>query len=62
MPKRGLRWYKKASAKGNSTAMNNISVLYYDGEGVSQDRSEGIKWYKKAAVKGNKLAQIGEGW
>ena len=51
-----IKWYKKAAEAGNSRAMNNLGVMYYNGHGVEQDYTEAARWYKKGAEAGNSTA------
>lgn len=46
-------YYLKAANLGNTWAMNNISVLYFNGQGVSQNYAKGREWLEKAADNGN---------
>ena len=50
------RWYEKAAAAGNASAMNNLGTLYDGGRGVRQDYAEARRWYEKAAA-GNENAR-----
>jgi uncharacterized protein len=45
--------FEKAAAKGDATAMNNLGLLYQNGQGVAQDYGKGREWYEKAAAKGD---------
>jgi uncharacterized protein len=47
------RWYEKAAAAGEPTAMINIGGLYQHGMGVRQDYAEAKRWYEKAAASGS---------
>jgi len=51
--KEAMYWYKKAAEKGNSTSMNKIGVMYYEGKGVEQDYQKAMYWYKKSSQEGN---------
>lgn len=53
-------WLPLAEA-GDSTAQNNIGLIYNDGIGVLQDYAEAIKWYRLAAAQGNAFAQTNLG-
>ncbi len=36
---------EKAADKGDATAMNNLGVLYDNGQGVAQDYAKAREWY-----------------
>ena len=55
-----VKWYLKAAAQGESSAMLNLGNCYSLGKGVSEDQSEAIKWYRKAAQKDAAGAQYNE--
>jgi len=42
---------------GNTTAQNNLGVMYHNGEGVERDYNKAIYWYLRAAEHGHKVAQ-----
>ncbi len=44
------QWYLKAAAQGHSSAMINLGVLYYRGQGVKVDVVEAYKWFRLAAL------------
>ncbi|MBD5643708.1 SEL1-like repeat protein [Clostridium botulinum] len=60
--KEAMYWYKKASEKGNSTSMNKIGVMYYEGKGVEQDYKKAMYWYKKSSQEGNFTAMSNIGF
>ena len=43
---------------GKASACQNIAVMYYNGEGVKQDKKEAAKWMLKAAELGHPKAQF----
>ena len=45
-------YYLKAANLGNTRAMNNISVLFFNGQGVSQNYAKGREWIEQAANNG----------
>lgn len=51
-------WYKQAALAGVSTAMYNLGVLYFNGQGVPQDYSIAHRWFDSAAKRGNAYAQL----
>jgi hypothetical protein len=44
---------QKAADGGNTSAMNKLGDLYYDGRGVAQDYGKAREWYQKAVDAGN---------
>lgn len=55
------RWYEFAVATGNSTAMNNLAVLYENSLGVTRDYATAKRLYERAAGLGNVTAMRGLG-
>jgi uncharacterized protein len=45
-----MKWYQKAAAAGNATAMNIIGWMYDKGEGLSEDDVPALEWYKKGKL------------
>ena len=54
--KLALEYYKQAVSLNNPKAMNNLAVIYENGEGVEKDISKAIELYRKAADLGNAAA------
>jgi len=52
---KALREFK---ADGKAQANYIISTMYYNGEGVKQDRKEAVKWMRKAAEQGHVKGQF----
>ena len=48
--------YQEAAQQGDTTALNNIGVMYANGRGVDQDYDEAINWFRQAAQQGNTTA------
>ena len=48
-----FEYVKSEAEKGDVDAMNSLGVMYYHGEGVSQDYAQAKQWYEKAAEYGN---------
>ncbi len=40
----------------------NFADMYYNGEGIKQNKQEAIKWYKKSAEQGSAKAQCNLGY
>lgn len=51
------KYYLKAANLGSGVAMNNLSVLFFNGQGISQDYAKGRKWLEKAANNGYEHAR-----
>lgn len=51
-----LAQYRKAADLGNHQAMRNLAILYENGEGAAQDRTEAMRWFRKSADLGNAFA------
>ena len=49
--------YQRAAQQGDTTAQNNIGVMYANGIGVDQDHEEAINWFRQAARQGDTTAQ-----
>ena len=49
--------YQRAAQQGDTTAMNNIGVMYANGRGVDRDYDEAIDWFSRAAALENATAQ-----
>ena len=48
--------YQRAAQQGDTTAMNNIGMMYASGRGVDQDYDEAINWFRQASRQGNTTA------
>jgi TPR repeat protein len=48
-----LQDFQQAAAAGDSRAMNDLGVLYYEGHGVAKDYQRAREWYEKGAAAGN---------
>ena len=49
--------YQRAAQQGDTTAQNNIGVMYANGIGVDKDHEEAINWFSQAAQQGDTTAQ-----
>jgi localization factor PodJL len=45
-------WTQRAANGGIAAAMNNLGLMYYNGEGGAQNRSTAAMWFRKAAERG----------
>lgn len=50
--------FEKLSKEGNITALYNLGVMYYYGEGVAMDKKKGFDLLVQAADQGHEEAQI----
>lgn len=50
---KAAEWYEKAVEAGDFSAMNNLAVLYYFGNGVPQNYTKAAELYERAAASGN---------
>ncbi len=51
-------YYLKAANLGDTWAMNNLSALFFNGQGVSQNYAKGREWLEKATNNGNEHARF----
>lgn len=54
--KEAMLWWKFAASRGFTPAMNNVGLLYANGDGVPQDFDEAFKWWMRAAERGDAWA------
>ncbi len=59
--KQAIKLFHKAAEMGNSSAMNNIGMAYYEGKGVARDYEESFKWFQKASENGSVSAKYSVG-
>ena len=45
----GIDWFRRAAEVGEPRAILHLGVLYWNGEGVAQDRAVAVKYYLRAA-------------
>lgn len=50
-------WWGKAAAAGMVRAQIQLAMLYRDGDGGPQDKTEAARWFRKAAEQGDAAAQ-----
>jgi len=51
-----LQQLEKAAADGDTSAMNVLGLMYYDGHEVTADESQARQWFEKAAASGDTSA------
>lgn len=54
--KEAMLWWKQAARHGYTPAMNNVGLLYAQGNGVKQNYEEAFKWWMRAAERGDAWA------
>ena len=58
---RARQLYEQAASLGSAAAMNNLAVLYDQGDGVARDHNEARKWLEMAAKGGVSIAMTNLG-
>ena len=53
-----MKWYRLAAKQYNTTAQNNMGLLYVKGQGVIRDFVRAYMWWNIAASSGNKNSAI----
>ena len=56
-----LREFRSLAEQGEVNAQSILGLMYYYGQGVTQDFAEAVKWYRKAAEQGFAKAQYNLG-
>ena len=56
-----LKEWRPLAEQGNTSAQNNLGVMYAEGRGVPQDYAEAVRWYRLAAEQGDAGAQTNLG-
>ena len=51
-----FKYYFQAAENGNLKAQFDLSICFFNGEGVGQDHSKGLYWLKRAASGGHAQA------
>ncbi|MFC3071072.1 peptidoglycan-binding protein [Phenylobacterium soli] len=51
-PAEARRWTERAAEGGDRSAMHNLALYYFRGEGGSQDLAAAARWFRKAAEAG----------
>ena len=58
---RAAQWYCKAVLRGNPRAMNNMAILFYNGQGVPRDLEEARSLWRQSAALGHLNGQTNLG-
>ena len=53
-----IRWLLQAAIQGDANAQRMVGVVYYSGEGVTQNYEKAARWLQKAAEQGDVNAQF----
>ena len=53
-----FKWCSKAAKQGNARAQNVLGMIYFEGQGVTQDYKQAVKWYTLAAEQGDANSQF----
>ena len=53
---KAFQWYQKSAQRGLADAEYALGVLYYKGQGTTQNKVLARQWLKKAAKNGNEQA------
>ncbi len=56
-----MKWYTRASQKGNLQAQNNLGLMYKQGKGVARDFEVAFNLFLSAAEEGYMYAQCNLG-
>jgi|TARA_B100001971_G_C18092570_1_gene484314 TPR repeat protein len=56
-----VKWYRLSAEQGDVKAQYNLGLMYFIGQGVSQDYKESVKWYRLSAEQGDAEAQFNLG-
>ena len=54
--------WEDLAAKGNTTAMINLSNMFGQGQGTPPDQAKALEWTRQAAQGGDSRAQVELGW
>lgn len=60
-PRKTFKWISRAAEQGLAEARTILGILYYEGQGVRQNREEGLRLLREAAEQGEVYAQINLG-
>ena len=53
---------KQGADAGDAFAMNNLAVMYEQGQGVTRNDFDAVRWYQAAAEAGSSVAMANLGW
>jgi TPR repeat protein len=55
---KALYWYRKSAQQGYDAAKLNLGIMYWNGQGVQQDKQEAMRLFRLAAEDGYPVAQF----
>ena len=57
LTKEAVEWFRKAAEQGEAHAQFMLGMCYFNGVGITQDKTEAVKWLQKAAKQGHEGAK-----
>ena len=57
LTKEAVKWFRKAAEQGEAHAQFMLGMCYFNGVGITQDKTEAVKWLQKAAKQGHEKAK-----
>lgn len=57
LTKEAVKWFRKAAEQGEAHAQFMLGMCYFDGVGITQDKTKAVKWLQKAAKQGHEKAK-----
>ena len=57
LTKEAVKWFRKAAEQGEAHAQFMLGMCYFNGVGITQDKTEAVKWLQKAAKQGHEEAK-----
>ena len=57
LTKEAVQWFRKAAEQGEAHAQFMLGMCYFNGVGITQDKTEAVKWLQKAAKQGHEEAK-----
>ena len=52
-----FKWFLKSADQGDVISQKYLGLMYYEGNGISQDYEQAYTWFMKSAKQGNYLSQ-----
>ena len=56
-----VEYIREKAGRGDAEAQYQLGAMYYNGNGITKDKSEALRWYRKAAEQGHVLAGVAVG-
>ena len=57
LTKEAVKWFRKAAEQGEAHAQFMLGMCYFNGVGITQDKTEAVKWLQKADKQGYEEAK-----